>query len=65
MLNLAGLPEVAKIFGVSRQRAHELYEQGKLPKPLGKIPSATGRKRPIWRESEIRRVQRERAEVGS
>lgn len=45
---LAAMPEVARLLGVSRQRVYQLIEAGGFPEPVAVL--SVGR---IWRRSDV------------
>jgi predicted DNA-binding transcriptional regulator AlpA len=56
--HLMGQTEIAELIGVSRQRAHQLYIQGKLPAPYDTLASG-----PVWLRLDIEAWARETGRI--
>ena len=51
-MHLAGVTEIAELFGVTRQRASQIVNDPKFPKRLDDPPLAMG---PVWKWATIER----------
>ena len=59
-MNLVGLTEIARMLGVSRQRAHQLAQTDDFPRPAAEL--ANGR---VWEIDDVDAWMREREQRGT